>query len=240
MKHVFTQFRCLRLLIHRFSQLPGLVYLLIRTHWSTHNSFPTLHHDNLHWIRFPLPFYTFWHICFDISFSFINFISWYDNWAMLSTYFKYLEAIRHLIYTTKFCILRLWQGQNPENWLCTCLWKFCFKFTAHPLRIRTSLQILPHHMFPKRSECLDVANQQIKTILLPNLHDYYILLQNQFLYSNSVILFQSLHLLIQILYRYHSNQHLECKWYYLIQICLTYRLIRLNSVLQLKCIISSQ
>ena len=27
--------------------------------------------------------------------------SWYDNWATLSTYFKYLEAVRRLIYTTK-------------------------------------------------------------------------------------------------------------------------------------------
>jgi len=27
--------------------------------------------------------------------------SWYDNWATLSTYFKYPEAVRRLIYTTK-------------------------------------------------------------------------------------------------------------------------------------------
>ena len=26
--------------------------------------------------------------------------SWNDNWAVLSTYFKYPEAVRHLIYTT--------------------------------------------------------------------------------------------------------------------------------------------
>ena len=26
--------------------------------------------------------------------------SWYDNWATLSTYFKYPEAVRRLIYTT--------------------------------------------------------------------------------------------------------------------------------------------
>lgn len=26
--------------------------------------------------------------------------SWHDNWAILSTYFKYPEAVRRLIYTT--------------------------------------------------------------------------------------------------------------------------------------------
>lgn len=26
--------------------------------------------------------------------------SWHDNWAALSTYFKYPEAVRRLIYTT--------------------------------------------------------------------------------------------------------------------------------------------
>ena len=26
--------------------------------------------------------------------------SWHDNWATLSTYFKYLETVRRLIYTT--------------------------------------------------------------------------------------------------------------------------------------------
>lgn len=26
--------------------------------------------------------------------------SWHDNWAILSTYFKYSEAVRRLIYTT--------------------------------------------------------------------------------------------------------------------------------------------
>lgn len=35
----------------------------------------------------------------------------YDNWAMLSTYFKYPEAVRHLIYTTNAI-----EGFNCQLW----------------------------------------------------------------------------------------------------------------------------
>lgn len=34
--------------------------------------------------------------------------SWHDNWATLSTYFKYPEAVRRLIYTTNAI-----EGQRP-------------------------------------------------------------------------------------------------------------------------------
>ena len=57
--------------------------------------------------------------------------SWNDNWATLSTYFKYSEAVRRLIYTTnaiegffRNCIDRgkipciIQTRAEPKNWLC--------------------------------------------------------------------------------------------------------------------------
>jgi len=54
--------------------------------------------------------------------------SWHDNWATLSTYFKYPKAVRRLIYTTYTAKKNypdiLWKASSYRHFLKKCLYSF--------------------------------------------------------------------------------------------------------------------